>query len=61
MNQLGNLDSKTSASIMELFENLHKNGQTIILVTHEKEISEYAKKKIVLKDGNYHRIKRNYG
>ena len=47
----GNLDSKTSASIMELFENLHKNGQTIILVTHEKEISEYAKKKIVLKDG----------
>jgi len=47
----GNLDSKTSASIMELFENLHKNGQTIILVTHEKEISEYAKKTIVLKDG----------
>lgn len=47
----GNLDSTTSASIMELFENLHKNGQTIILVTHEKEISEYAKKTIVLKDG----------
>lgn len=47
----GNLDSKTSASIMELFENLHKNGQTIILVTHEKEISEYAQKTIVLKDG----------
>lgn len=47
----GNLDSKTSESIMELFENLHNNGQTIILVTHEKEISEYAKKTIVLKDG----------
>jgi|TARA_B110000977_G_scaffold44527_1_gene60479 putative ABC transport system ATP-binding protein len=47
----GNLDSKTSASIMELFANLHNNGQTIILVTHEKEISEYAKKTIVLKDG----------
>ena len=47
----GNLDSKTSESIMELFANLHKNGQTIILVTHEKEISEYAQKTIVLKDG----------
>ncbi|MEN8927644.1 MAG: ABC transporter ATP-binding protein [Flavobacteriales bacterium] len=47
----GNLDSKTSESIMELFANLHKNGQTIILVTHEKEISEYAEKTIVLKDG----------
>lgn len=47
----GNLDSKTSESIMELFANLHKNGQTILLVTHENEIAEYAQKTIVLKDG----------
>ena len=47
----GNLDSKTSESIMELFKNLHNNGQTILLVTHEKEISEFAQRTIVLKDG----------
>ncbi len=47
----GNLDSKTSESIMELFANLHKKGQTILLVTHENEIAEYAQKTIVLKDG----------
>lgn len=47
----GNLDSKTSESIMELFANLHANGQTIILVTHENDIAEFAQKTIVLKDG----------
>ncbi len=47
----GNLDSKTSESIMELFANLHAKGQTILLVTHEKEISEFAQRTIVLKDG----------
>jgi len=47
----GNLDSKTSDSIMDLFSNLHNNGQTILLVTHEKEIAEFAQRTIVLKDG----------
>lgn len=47
----GNLDSKTSASIMELFANLHAKGQTIVLVTHENDIAEFAQKTVLLKDG----------
>jgi len=47
----GNLDSKTSAEIMELFRTLHKNGNTIILVTHEHDIADYAQRTIILKDG----------
>lgn len=47
----GNLDSKTSAEIMQLFEELYKKGNTIILVTHEEDIARYAKRIIRLKDG----------
>ena len=47
----GNLDSKTSDEIMDFFKSLHEAGNTIILVTHELEIAEYAQKTIVLKDG----------
>lgn len=47
----GNLDSKTSYEIMALFDDLHKNGQTIILVTHEEDIARYAKEVIRLRDG----------
>jgi putative ABC transport system ATP-binding protein len=47
----GNLDSKTSGEIMAFFKSLHEAGNTIILVTHELEIAEYAQKTIVLKDG----------
>lgn len=47
----GNLDSKTSKDIMELFNNIHKQGNTIILVTHEQEIANYANRIIRLKDG----------
>jgi len=47
----GNLDSVTSDEIMELFDELHKNGNTIILVTHEEDIAEHAKRIIRLKDG----------
>ena len=47
----GNLDSKTSLEIMQLFKELHQAGNTIILVTHELDIAEYAQKTIVLKDG----------
>ncbi|HEY7884118.1 MAG TPA: ABC transporter ATP-binding protein [Cellvibrionaceae bacterium] len=47
----GNLDSKTSVEIMELFTELHQAGQTIILVTHEPEIAQYAQKIIHMRDG----------
>lgn len=47
----GNLDSKTSIDIMRLIENIHKKGNTIILVTHENDIAEHAQRIIRLKDG----------
>lgn len=47
----GNLDSTTSMEIMEIFNHLHKNGNTIILVTHEEDIAMQAKRIIRLKDG----------
>lgn len=47
----GNLDSATSEEIMALFETLHRQGQTIILVTHEPDIAAHAKRQIVLRDG----------
>lgn len=47
----GNLDSKTGNEIMALFRELHKEGNTIILITHEPEIAEYADRAIVIKDG----------
>jgi len=47
----GNLDSKTSSEIMALFEEIHKNGNTIILVTHEEDIAQYAHRIVRLKDG----------
>jgi putative ABC transport system ATP-binding protein len=47
----GNLDSVTSAEIMALFDELHRAGHTIILVTHEAEIAEHAHRIIFLRDG----------
>ena len=47
----GNLDSKTGVEIMLLFEELYKAGNTIILVTHENEIAEYARRIVRLRDG----------
>ncbi|MCH7410999.1 ABC transporter ATP-binding protein [Belliella sp. DSM 111904] len=47
----GNLDTKTSYSIMELFHELHQKGNTIIMVTHEDDIAHYAHRVIRLRDG----------
>lgn len=47
----GNLDSKTSAEIMNIFNDLNKKGKTIIMITHEREIAEYGSKIIEMKDG----------
>lgn len=47
----GNLDSKTSLDILNLFQNIHQRGNTIILVTHEEDIAQHAHRIIRLKDG----------
>ena len=48
----GNLDSKTSVEIMKLFDDIQAAGNTVILVTHEEDIAQYAKRIIRLVDGN---------
>ena len=47
----GNLDSQTGHDVMQLFHNLHQQGQTIILITHENEIATEAQRIIYIKDG----------
>ncbi len=47
----GNLDSKTGYEIMALFDEIHQNGNTVIMVTHEEDIAEYAHRIIRLRDG----------
>ncbi|RYF74667.1 MAG: ABC transporter ATP-binding protein [Cytophagaceae bacterium] len=47
----GNLDSKTSYEIMDLFDQIHSKGNTVIMVTHEEDIAEYAHRIIRLRDG----------
>lgn len=47
----GNLDSKTSVEIMELFNNIHAQGNTVMLVTHEEEIANYTHRVIRIRDG----------
>jgi putative ABC transport system ATP-binding protein len=47
----GNLDSRTSVEIMEVFQNLNEKGLTIILVTHEHDIAQFAKRVIIFRDG----------
>lgn len=47
----GNLDSKTSVEIMRLFDEIHANGNTVILVTHEEDIAQHAHRIIRLRDG----------
>jgi putative ABC transport system ATP-binding protein len=47
----GNLDSKTSEEILQMFERLNREGKTLILVTHEDDVSQHAKRVVRLKDG----------
>ena len=47
----GNLDTKTSIEIMEIFERLHEQGNTIVIVTHEPDIAEHAHRIVRLRDG----------
>ena len=47
----GNLDSRTSVEVMEIFQRLNEKGITIIMVTHEHDIASYARRNIVMKDG----------
>jgi putative ABC transport system ATP-binding protein len=47
----GNLDSRTSVEVMEIFQQLNDSGITILIVTHEHDIAEYTKRNVVFKDG----------
>jgi putative ABC transport system ATP-binding protein len=50
----GNLDSTTSSEIMDVFAQLHAQGQTVIVVTHETDIAERAHRVVTLRDGVVH-------
>src|SRR5690242_19381304 len=51
----GNLDSRTSVEIMQIFQTLNENGLTIVLVTHEPDIARFARRTIVFRDGKIRR------
>ncbi len=54
----GNLDTKTGLEIMQLFSNLHGNGNTIIIVTHEADIASYADRILHIRDGRIEKDQR---
>ncbi len=47
----GNLDSKTSKEVMKIFKKLHKEGKTIVMVTHDEEVASYAERIVRIRDG----------
>ncbi|KAF5427579.1 putative ABC transport system ATP-binding protein [Candidatus Methanomarinus sp.] len=47
----GNLDSKTTGEIMKIFSDLHKQGRTFVMITHDPEIAEFADRLVLVKDG----------
>jgi putative ABC transport system ATP-binding protein len=51
----GNLDSRTSVEIMQIFQELNEKGLTIVLVTHEHDIAQFAKRNIIFRDGKIRR------
>ncbi|MGQ0738188.1 MAG: ABC transporter ATP-binding protein [Bacteroidota bacterium] len=55
----GNLDTKTSYEIMAIFDNIYKNGNTIVVVTHEEDIANHARRVVRLRDGMVESDKKN--
>lgn len=55
----GNLDTKTSYEIMKLFEDIHKNGNTLVVVTHEEDIAAYTHRIVRMRDGLIESDKKN--
>ena len=51
----GNLDSRTSVEVMEIFQKLNRDGLTIVLVTHEPDIARFTQRQIVFRDGHIKR------
>jgi putative ABC transport system ATP-binding protein len=54
----GNLDTRTSHQIMALLASLHESGKTIVMVTHEPDLAEYARHRLYMKDGRIDRIEK---
>ncbi|HVR39952.1 MAG TPA: ABC transporter ATP-binding protein [Thermoanaerobaculia bacterium] len=54
----GNLDSRTSEEIMSIFQKLNDEGKTVVLITHEQDIAQHAKRVVTVKDGRIHDDKR---
>jgi putative ABC transport system ATP-binding protein len=57
----GNLDSTTSEEIMQVFSELHRQGQTVIMVTHEADIAAHAERTVVLRDGRVETDRATHG
>ena len=55
----GNLDSRTSVEVMDIFQQLNDNGITVLLVTHEPDIADFAKRQIIFRDGKVKADKTN--
>ncbi|HDD52918.1 MAG TPA: ATP-binding cassette domain-containing protein, partial [Thermosulfidibacter takaii] len=47
----GNLDSASSQEVMEIFQEMNREGRTIVLITHDQEVAAYASRRIILRDG----------
>jgi putative ABC transport system ATP-binding protein len=47
----GNLDSRSGAEVMAIFQRLHQDGRTVIMITHDRDLAEHANRVIVLDDG----------
>lgn len=53
----GNLDSKTGEEIMDIFRELHQQGNTIVLITHDDEVARQASRSIHIRDGKVSEVK----